>query len=174
MRSAFRCGEPELDRYLQQAARQNSQKDLSKTYVLSPEAEPNCVAGYFTVAASAVLLSHLPLAMAQGLPGYPAVPVVLLARLAIDLTFQGQHLGEALLLKSFEKARAVADIVGAHAIVVDALHDKAAAFYMKYSFVRLPDDPGTLVLSMAAVRATLNLVEKGMPVPTVPPIQLPK
>lgn len=154
-RNAFRCGEPELDAYLQRSARQNGLSDLGRTYVLSPSATPNRVAGYYTLAAGAVLVTRLPPAMARSLPGYP-VPVVLLARLAIDVEFQGQRLGEALLLDAFAKARDVAEIAGTHAVLVDALHDKAADFYKKYGFVQLVDAPRTLVLSMAVVRNSLG------------------
>lgn len=140
---------------MQQYARKNAANDIGRTYVLSPSASPNTIAGYYTLAVGSVVGPRLPPDLARGLPGY-AIPVVLLGRLAIDQNYQGQRLGEALLLEAFAKAREVAEIAGAYALQVDALHDKAAAFYKKYGFIQLIDAPRTLVLSMAAVRAALD------------------
>lgn len=155
-RQAFRCGEPELDEFLQQFAKQNAERDLGQTYVASPLGDIRTIAGYYTVSASSVDSVALPPAVTKRLPRYP-VPVILVARLAVGEAFQGQRLGETLLLDAFEKARLVADIVGAHAIQVDALHEKAARFYEKYGFVRMVDRPRTLFLGLGVVRQALSL-----------------
>ena len=129
---------------------------MGKTYVLSPANNPNIVAGFYTLAAGSVLLTSLPPGVAKGVPRYPQVPIVLLARLGIATAFQRKGLGEWLLLDAFGRARDVANILGARAVVVDALHEQAAAFYVKYGFVPLIDAPLTLILSMSVVRTALQ------------------
>ncbi|MCB9694499.1 MAG: GNAT family N-acetyltransferase [Alphaproteobacteria bacterium] len=150
-RAEFSCGKEALDQYIQRFARQNDEKGLGRTHVLSPVDDPLCIAGYYTLSAGSVAAASMPQEVAKSLPRYP-VPVVLLARLAVSQGYQGQRLGESLLLDAFEKALAVADILGACAVQVDAIDDSAAAFYKKYGFVPMEDAPSTLFLSMKVVR----------------------
>ncbi len=90
-RGGFDCSEASLNDYLQRFARQNSKRGAAKTYVAAPQ---NIVLGYFTLCAGSVALENFPEAERKGLPCL--VPVVHLARLAIDQNTQGQGLGGAL------------------------------------------------------------------------------
>ena len=75
------------------------------------------------------------------LPRYPIVPVILLGRLAIDREYQDQHLGDALLFDALRRAFTVGtQEIGAMAVIVDALHDRARMFYERYGFQRFPDN----------------------------------
>lgn len=144
-RSGFDCGEASLNDYLQRFARQNSKRGSSKTYVAAPE---NSVLGYFTLCAGSVALENFPLLGRKGLPRL--VPVVHLARLAVDQGTQGQGLGEALLLGALETSLSVADIIGVMGIEVWAINDSARAFYGRYNFQTLEDDFYHLYLSTEA------------------------
>ncbi len=155
-RKTFRCGEEDLDRYLAQIARQADKQNTGRTYVAIDLADQGDtagrrqVAGYFTLAMTAIALEALPQAQRRSLP--KQVPAALLARLAVDQRYQGQRLGEYLLINALHQLVAVADKVAAHVIVVDALNQKAKDFYLKYEFIELADDPMHLFLPMETAR----------------------
>ncbi len=111
--------------------------------------------GYYTPAAGAVAFERLPADAARKLPRHP-VPVVLLARLAVDATAQGKRLGEGLLLDALQRSLGLSASLGVHAVEVDALDDAAAVFYRKYGFAPLIDDPLHLFLPLATVEQVLK------------------
>jgi GNAT superfamily N-acetyltransferase len=102
-----------------------------------------------------VAFSDLPRGEAKGLPRID-VPVVLLGRLAVDRSMHGQGLGTFLLLDALRRCQRLADEVGVRAVEVDALDATARAFYLKYGFIPLEDDPNHLFLPMSTIRK-LNL-----------------
>lgn len=152
-RAAFSCGRPPLDEFLRVRVSQYEKRRLGKTFVAVPPGKPRVI-GYYTLAAGAVAFERLPSDAARKLPQHP-VPVVLLARLAVDQSFQGQGLGEGLLLDALQRSLALATDLGIHAVEVDAL-DAAAAFYRKYGFIALLDDPLHLYLPMATAEQVLE------------------
>lgn len=105
------------------------------------------VAGYYSLAASAVRFEHLPDPARRRLPRYP-VPSVLLARLAVDATAQGQGLGAALLVDAGRRVRTAAEQVGVRVLEVHALDEEAAAFYRRHGALPLLDDPAHLVFDL--------------------------
>ena len=113
------------------------------------------VIGYYTLAAGAVSFEQLPEDASRKLPKHP-VPVVLLARLAVDQSAQGQGLGEVLLLDALQRSLDLSTGLGVHAVEVDAIDDAAAAFYSKYGFTPLLDDPFHLYLPIATVEDILT------------------
>lgn len=85
-------------------------------------------------------------------PRYPLAPVILLGRLAIDRTYQGQGLGEMLLFNALRRAHDIGtEQIAATAVVVDALNDRARAFYEQHKFQRFPDDAYRLILPMQTI-----------------------
>jgi GNAT superfamily N-acetyltransferase len=155
-RKFFCCGVNELDRYLTQTARQAANRDTGRTYVAVDLADRSDtdgkrqVAGYFTLAMTSLALESLPQTQQAYLPN--PVPAALLARLAVDQRHQGQGLGGYLLINALHRLVEVAEKVAAHAIVVDALNQKAKDFYLKYEFIELTDDPMHLFLPMETAR----------------------
>lgn len=130
-RASFRSGEADLDRFLHQFAGQNQfRHHLGVTYVAVAH---RTILGYATVAAAHVEIDELPVAARRKLPHYP-LPVLRLARLAVDQTAQGQGLGLELLRFVLRLAPQMADQYGCVGIVVDAKPD-AVAFYAKYGFM---------------------------------------
>jgi GNAT superfamily N-acetyltransferase len=137
-----------LDRYLQQFARQDMRRDVTVAYVLNAIPQGR-VAGYYTLCAWAMRPDDLPEAVAGRYPRYPELPAVLLGRLAVDVHYQDRQLGRYLLFDALERAYRWSRTIAAMAVVVDAIDDRAAAFYQHYSFSALPQRPSRLYLLMA-------------------------
>ena len=153
-RSGFSCGQPSLDDFLRARAGQYEARRIGKTFVAVP-AGARTVIGYHTLAAGSIEFEHLPPDASRKLPRHP-VPVILLARLAVDRSAQGRGLGEALLLDALQRSLDLSTRLGVHAVRVDALDDAAASFYRKYGFVPLLDDPWHLFLPIATVEDVLG------------------
>jgi predicted N-acetyltransferase YhbS len=148
-RAAFQCGQPSLDHFLHALVTQYEKRRLGKTFVAVRRGDPHVV-GYYTLASGAVAFEHLPPAIARKLPKHP-LPVILLARLAVDQSQQGRGVGEALLMDSLERSVELSKSLGVFAVEVVAIDDHAAAFYAKYGFTALLDDAMHMYLPMNAI-----------------------
>jgi GNAT superfamily N-acetyltransferase len=153
-RTSFACGKPPLDEFIRRLVSQYEKRNLGRTYVAVRPGDRQVI-GYYTLAAGAIAFQNLPAPAAKKLPKHP-VPVVLLARLAVDQSAQGQGLGEALLIDALDRCLGLADQVGLHAVEVDAIDQPARAFYEKYGFVPLPDSPLHLFLPLGTIRDSLK------------------
>jgi GNAT superfamily N-acetyltransferase len=134
-RSSFTCGVGALDQYFRRQASQDIRRRIAGCFVIC-EAATGVIAGYYTLSATILRLDELPEAMASRLLRYPAVPAVLVGRLAVAAAYQGRKLGAVLLGDAVMRA-AAADIA-AFAIVVDPKDDGARRFYRHYGFIELP------------------------------------
>ncbi len=150
-RSQFDCGVPALNDFLKQFALQNQKKDGSRTYVATRE---NRVIGYYTLAYSSVGVDDAPPTVRAGLGRYP-IPVLLMARLAVDLSEKGTGLGKGLLRDAILKVPQAAEIAGLRAMLVHAKDDSAKAFYEKFGFIPSPTNPFHLLLRTDDIRASL-------------------
>lgn len=131
---AFDCGDEPLNNYLKRHAWTNQQKiSIGVTYVAVEESAPHHVLGYFTLATSSVPRDSLPKKYVRGLPSYD-IPLLLLARLAVDKRFAQKGLGHALISEVFRIALRVADEVGCRCVITDAYRDKVS-WYSRYGFV---------------------------------------
>ena len=153
-RSAFSCGKSPLDDFIRRFVTQYEKRNLGRTFVAVLEGE-NRIGGYYTLASSSVTFEHLPEESPRTLPKHP-VPVVLIARLAVDTSVQGQKLGEKLLIDALSRCLDLAEQLGVHAVEVDAIDYQARSFYLKYGFVSLTDDPRHLFLPVATIRDALG------------------
>ncbi len=153
-RTAFSCGRTPLDDFIRVRVSQYEKRRLGKTFVAVPPGETRVI-GYYTLASGALVFEHLPPDASRKLPKHP-VPVVLLARLAVDQSVQGQGLGEGLLFDALHRTLTLSSDLGVHAVEVDALDDAAAAFYRKYGFTALLDNPLHLYLPIATVAQVLG------------------
>lgn len=150
-RSAFKCGEAPLDEYIRRYVSQDHQRSLTRAFVLTSPGDELKVFGYYTLSAASIARERFPAEHAKALPRYP-IPAVLLGRLAVDGPVQGQGLGEFLLVDALKRVAAASQTIGVHAVMVDALHEAAAAFYAAYGFAPLADRPLTLFLPLATVK----------------------
>jgi GNAT superfamily N-acetyltransferase len=148
----FDCGQPSLDEWLRQYALMNQRADAAQTYVV---AEAGRVAGYYALAAGSVRPADAPSRIAKGLARHP-IPVVILARLAVDRSFQGRGLGAALLRDVLVRAEAGAEIIGARALLVNAKDEAARTFYVRFDSEPSPIDRLQLFLPMKDIRAALR------------------
>ena len=132
----FDCGDEPLNNYLKRHAWTNQEKvSIGVTYVAVDESAPRTVLGYFTLATSGIPRERFPKKFVRGLPPYD-LPLILLARLAVDKRFSGRGLGHALLSEALKITLRVADEVGCRCIVTDAYPDKTG-WYARYGFVPL-------------------------------------
>ena len=149
-RQGFTCGQDSLDDYLKAQATQDIRRKANAVFVLVAIAEPRTVLGYFTLCAYGLAPGVVPEEARKHLARYPLVSATLLGRLAVATSHQGQGFGGILLVRALRKAYDNADVVGSSMVVVDAIDEKAAAFYAAYGFIQLPDST-RLVLPMQTV-----------------------
>jgi GNAT superfamily N-acetyltransferase len=145
---SFDCGKEELNGFLKKHALTNQASDSAQTYVL---ADGLVVKGYYTLAAGTVSHEEATERVRKGLARHP-IPVVLLARLAVDVSLQGKKVGPALLKDALRRAAHAADTIGARALLVHAKDDNAKGFYEHFTFEPSPSDPYHLLLIMKDLR----------------------
>jgi len=148
-RGEFHCGQAALDDFLHAFVSQYEKRRLGRTYVAVPAGEKR-VLGYYTLASGAIPFEHLPAKAAKKLPRHP-VPAALLARLAVDRSAQGRGLGTFLLMDALKRCWDLSGQLGIHAVVVEAIDDSARAFYEKFGFAPLQDNPLHLYLPITIV-----------------------
>lgn len=133
----FDCGQVALNRFLIRFALTNQQANASQTYVgLANRA----VIGFYTLVVSEVSYDEAPERLRKGLARHP-VPLMLLARLAVDRTWKGRGVGAGLLKDAMRRTRQAADICGIRALAAHAKDDTARAFYEHFGFLPSPTDP---------------------------------
>jgi predicted N-acetyltransferase YhbS len=141
---AFKCGETSLDEWLKRRALLNHANGASRTFVAVDE--NHTVMGYYALAAGAVHHQDATRSIRQNMPD--PLPVMILARLAVDLRTQGMQLGAGLLRDAVERSLAVAQNAGVRALLVHALHERAKQFYLYFGFQASPVHPLTLMLRL--------------------------
>jgi GNAT superfamily N-acetyltransferase len=153
-RSAFTCGVPVLDRYFREQVTQDVRRRVGNCFA-AVEQTTGIIAGFYTLAATSLLLASIPDDQTRRLPRYPSVPAALLARLAVATSFQGRKLGGILLADAID--RVARGDLGAFALVVDAKDANARRFYEHHGFAAIKDDPMRLLLPIAtALKAGLG------------------
>jgi GNAT superfamily N-acetyltransferase len=145
----FNCGEPSLDDWLKRRALANHLSGASRTFVVVDAAQ--CVLGYYALAAGVVAHQEATSAVRRSMPD--PVPVMVLARLAVDARAQGIKLGAALLQDAVIRVQSVAENVGVRALLVHALNERAKQFYEHYGFRASPMHPMTLMLPLGHYKA---------------------
>ncbi len=149
---AFDCGREELNRYLLRYAWQNQQAGASQTYV---GMVGDAIVGFYTLAVGQVMHEEVPERLSKGLAKHP-IPIMLLARLAVDRRWHGQGVGKALLRDAMLRTLQAADIAGIRAFAVHAKNDEAKRFYEHFDFVASPTDPMHLFVLLKDVRRVIT------------------
>jgi predicted GNAT family N-acyltransferase len=151
LRAAFSCGVEPLDRYLKQQASQDAKRRAAVPYVLV--SEDDRIAGYYTLSADNIRVDDLPQELVKqlNLPRYPVIGATLIGRLARDLSFRGQRIGEILLVDALKVSLAMSRKIASAAVLVDAKDDHADQFYATFGFVRFPDAVKRLFLPMQTI-----------------------
>ena len=154
-RRSFDCGEPSLNQYLHRYANQDVRRRVNRVFVASPPSNPGQVIGYYSLSAGSLAANDLPEKLRRRLPQYP-VPVVLLGRLAVAKSRQGKGFGAILLTDARHRIAQASQVMAVYAVVVDALNDRAVAFYRQLAFIPLPSQPLKLFLPMESVTALVD------------------
>ena len=168
-RTGFDCGDLALNEFLQRQAGQLGRKGFGKTYV-ALAADGLSVIGFLTLSAGQAQTQSLPAHLE--LPRYP-VPLLRIGSLAVDRAAQGQGTGRQLMAFALQLALDFSKSVGLYAVVIDARHDKAKAFYQTVGFTPTLDDPLCLYLPLCVLEkcparvctAPSNLAYRPSPVP---------
>ena len=145
--TAFNCGHEALDDYLRLRARKSSDGNLGKTFVVCHGVT---VIGYYTLAMGAEKRAAVPKKMQKNSPDH--IPLLLLARLAVDDRFKRKGVGRALLKDALLRAVQVSQIVGVRAVIVHAIDEEARSFYQKYEFIEFPAESRTMFLPIKSIK----------------------
>ena len=142
-----------MNTFLSRFALKHAKLGLSRTFVLPVDeaADKRHIAAYYTLAMSTVKPKKIP--SQQSLPNYD-IATVLLARLAVDVQFQGRNLGEKSLIAALRHAVKLCDSgLPAIGLILDVLDEEALSFYQRFEFFHaLTDDPMRLFVSMKTLR----------------------
>lgn len=149
--SLFNCGRSVLDEWLRQRAIKNENSGASHTYVVC---EGTCVVGYYCLSNGSVESRQAPGRVGRNMPD--PIPVMLMGRLAIDHSQQGQGIGRALLKDAILRTLKAAEIAGIRALLVHALDEQAASFYLHIGFMVSPIDPLVLMLPLDTARKAIE------------------
>lgn len=155
-REGFDCGSESLNTYLRQTARQHTKRGISRTFVLveTGTAVPKPILGFFTLNLCQLRAEHLPADMARRLPR--DVPGLKLGRLAVGRNRQRQGLGRLLLVAALNKVVEVFESAGGIGLFVDAKDEAAKAYYERFGFLPLPENPHQLFLPLATIQEVLT------------------
>jgi GNAT superfamily N-acetyltransferase len=151
VRGEFDCGEPSLSAWLKHQASQFIDRDLAKVYVLLRGDDPR-VWGYYSISTYQVRPEELPPRYAKGLPQKMGIPAVLIGKLALDKSLQGQRMGGAFLNDALRKIRDLSDTIGIRAVVVDAIDERARDFYLHHQFIAYADQSNRLFIPLSVLR----------------------
>lgn len=147
----FNCGIATLNNWLKQRALQNQASGASRCFVVC---NGNDVVGYYALASSAVAAATATGRVRRNMPD--PIPVVVLGRLAIDITQQGNGLGRALFQDAARRVINAADTIGIRGLLVHALSEEAKQFYLRIGLDESPLEPMTLMTTVANLRAALE------------------
>ena len=137
-RKNFTCEENLLTDYIRKQVSQDIRKRLATCFV-AVDKEQNVI-GYYTLTSESLGRDIIPEKYLKQVPKNYNAPVILLGRLARDISAKGTGLGEYLLIDAlFRSYKLSSESIGAMAVVVDPINEKAVNFYQKYGFVQLPD-----------------------------------
>jgi len=146
---SFDCGQPALNQFLQRFALVNQKSNSAQTYV---SCHSSLVVGFYSLAVGSVEPAAAAPRVTKGIPQHP-VPVMILARLAVDLQHQGAGLGKALLKDALLRTAQAADIAGIRVLLVHAKDEPARRWYLNWEFEPSLSDPFHVFLLMKDINA---------------------
>jgi len=151
----FQCGEESLDTWLLRYSRHA--EAAGSAFVTTEDGER--VAGFYALAGGEVRAADATARLLKGQPAGRPIPVIVLARLAVDRSHQGHGVGRSLLQDAMLRSAAVAESIGVRAVVVHAMTEEARAWYLRFGFEVSPTDPLHLILLMKDLKRFLGEVE---------------
>lgn len=152
---AFDSGVASLDTWLVDHALQAGRAGSARAYAVTDAKQDGRVVGYYAISAASVERAKATTRATKGMANHP-VPAVLLARLAVDRSVQGQGVGAWLLQDAMRRALSVSEHLGVRVLLVHAIDESARAFYERFGFEASPTDPLNLQMLMKDLRRTLS------------------
>ena len=146
-RAAFSCGVTSLDDWFRVRASQDERRNVARVFVAIDDRFG--VVGFYSLGSFALSIPDLPEAYAKRLPRYDLIPAALIGRLARDQRVRGEGVGDLLLADAVRRILGAARTLAVFAIVVDALDERAAAFYRDFGFLPFPSRPLRLFISVS-------------------------
>ena len=157
-RAGFDCGVGRLDNYLKLSARKQQRDDMTRVYVAVEEGSAR-ILGYHAISLGMMNVAELE-RRPRGAPAHGELPVLFLGQVAVDRAAQGCGLGGILMHHVFEKACAISDMAGCHAILLDVIADggdeaftRRKAWNEGFGFAPFASNPARMFLTMKQVRA---------------------
>jgi GNAT superfamily N-acetyltransferase len=148
----FDCGKPTLNTWLARHARQAQSSGSAKTFVVvDGKIDSELVAGYFSLTVGQVDTLDAPERVKKGMGHYP-IPVVLLARLAVDMRYQGKGVGRGLLQEAIRRTLLIAEQAGIRALMTHPIDEEATQFYQAFGFIPSPVREQQLLLLLKDAR----------------------
>jgi GNAT superfamily N-acetyltransferase len=149
----FDCGKEPLNTFLARHALANQANGSARTFV---GLDGNRVIGYYSLAVGSVIHDEAPERMAKGLAKHP-IPILLMARFAVDRSCQGQGIGRGLFKDALKRCLSVSREAGVRALMTHAKDEEAKALYVRFGMTECPANPLHLYLLMKDVeRLILN------------------
>lgn len=140
----FDCGRASLNIWLTGHAGQAAAVGSARAYIVV-DSEQERVVGYHALTAAGIERKDATARVIKGMPQYP-IPVVLLARLAVDLSVAGRGLGGWLLRDAMLRTVAASETIGIRVMLVHAADDQARAFYLRHGVEPSHADPLHLMI----------------------------
>jgi GNAT superfamily N-acetyltransferase len=147
---AFTSGVDSLDQWLRRRALRNQLSGASRTFV---SCDGQRVLAYYALASSVITVDHASGHFRRNMPD--PIPVVVLGRLAVDISLHGNGIARALVRDAALRVLQAADLIGIRGMIVHALSPEAKAFYLHMGLEPSPLDPMTLMVTLADLKACL-------------------
>lgn len=154
----FDCGQEDLNRFIHKHALQNQSNNAARTFVATREGSTEVI-GFYSLCAASAEFELTPERIRKGLARHE-VPLVLLARLAVDKRYQGVGLGHGLLKDAFSRFLKAQEVIGARALLAHAKDEQAKAFYERWGFVATEALPFHLYILTKVIKASLSDEER--------------
>ena len=150
-RNQLSCGKPDLDEWFRKFALSAQQSDQSTTYVLLDDADQ--IVGYYSIAMGAIAPESATERARQGMGKYQ-IPAIILTRLAVDRSYQGQGIGKSLLRDCVIRSLSISDEIGTRLLLTHPIDPEASDFYLKNGFSPSAVDSSQLMILMKDLRKT--------------------
>ena len=138
-RANFLCGVAALDDWFRLRASQDEKRNVARVFVAVDG--DGRVLGFYSLSSFTITLTDLPHEQTKRLPRYDAIPAALIGRLARDQKMRGEGIGDLLLADAIRRVIDASRSLAVFAIVVDAIDERAAAFYRDFGFEPFPSRP---------------------------------
>jgi len=149
--SSFDCGDTTLNHWLQHRAIKNENNGASRTFVVCDE---ETIIGYYSLAVGAIARDDSARKVRRNMPD--PIPIMVLGRLAVDVSCQGKHIGTGMLKDAIQRTIIVAEQAGIRALLVHALSEKAKNFYLHCGFHESVTNDMTLMITLGEASKSVS------------------